>query len=97
MLENQTFPYKNWSHRYKYFVVNRDIKFFTDEEALIGKKYYEILICQMIDFLTDNIYIKIENHLCQCVGISVCTNRAPLLALCFFYPYEMKISRSVKK
>ena len=70
MLVNQTFLYKNGSRIYKHLVVNGDGTFFTNEETSAGKKYDEILICQMIDFLTDNIYIKIGNHLFwQCIGI----------------------------
>ena len=58
MLVNQTFLYKNGSLRYKYLLVNRDRTFFTNEETLVGKKYDEILSCQMIDFLIDIIYMK---------------------------------------
>ena len=70
MLVNQTFLHKNRSHRYKYLVVNGDGTFFTNEETSAGKKYDDTLICQMIDFLINNIYIKIGNHLFrQCIGI----------------------------
>ena len=51
-------------------MVNGDSTFFTNEETSLGKKYDEILICQMIDFLIDNISIKIGNYLFrQCIGI----------------------------
>ena len=63
MFVNQTFLCKNGSHRYKHLVVNGDRTFFTNEKTSAGKKYDETLICQMIDLLTDNIYIKIGNHL----------------------------------
>ena len=66
---NQTFLYKNGSRRYKHLLVNVDGTFFTNEETSAGKKYDETLICQMIDFLIDNIYIKIGNHLFRhCIG-----------------------------
>ena len=55
MLVNQTFLYKNGSRRYKHFVVNRDTTFFANEGTSAGEKYDETLICQMIDFLIDNI------------------------------------------
>ena len=58
MLVNQTFLYKNRSRRYKHLVVNGDGTFFTNEETSAGKKYDETLICQMIDFLTDNITLR---------------------------------------
>ena len=44
-------------------MVIEDRTFFTDEETPLGKKYDKILICQMIGFLIDNIYIKIGNQL----------------------------------
>ena len=98
MLVNQTFLYKNGSRRYKHLVVNGDRTFFTNEEPSAGKKYNETLICQMIGFLIDNIYIKIGSHLFrQCIGIPIRTNCAPLLANLFLYPYEVKFLRSKKK
>ena len=40
-------------------MVNGERTFFTNEETSGDKKYDETRICQMIDFLIDNIYIKI--------------------------------------
>ena len=79
-------------------MVNRDKTFFTNEETSAGKKYDETLICQMIDFLMDNIYINIGNHLFwQCIGIPLGTDCAPLLANLFFYSYEVEFLKSMKK
>ena len=90
-LVNQTFLHKNASRRYKRLVVNGDRTFFTSEETSAGKKYNETLICQMIDFLIDNIYIKIGNHLFrQRIGIPMGTNCAPLLASLFLCSYEVE-------
>ena len=90
MLANQTFLYMNGSHRYRHLVVNGDRTFFTNEETSAGKQYDETLICQMIDFLIDNIYIKIGNHLFQQrIDILMDTNCAPLLANLFLYSYEV--------
>ena len=98
MLVNQTFPYKNGSRGYKYLVIDGDRTFFTNKETSAGKKYDETLICQMIDFLVDNIYINIGNHLFrQCIGICMGTNCAPLLAKLFLYSYDVEILRSMKK
>ena len=98
MMVNQTFLYKNESRRYKHLVVNGDRTFFTTEETSAGKKYDETLICQMIDFLIDNIYIKIGKHLFrQCSGIPIGTNCAPLLAKLLLHSYEVKFLRSMKK
>ena len=98
MLVNQTFVYKNGSRRYKHLVVNGVRTFFTNEETSAGKKYDETLICQMTDFLIDNIYIKIGNHLFrQCISIPMGTHCAPLLANLFLYSYEVKFLRYMKK
>ena len=79
-------------------MVNGDRTFFTNKETSAGKKYDETLIYQMIDFLFDNIYIKIDNHLFwQCIGIRIGTNCAPLLANLFLYSYEDEFLRSMKK
>ena len=52
----------------------------------------------MIDFLIDNICIKIGNHLFQqFIGIPTGTSCAPLLANLFLYSYEIWFLRSVKK
>ena len=81
MLENQTFLFQIGPRRYKHLVVNGDRTSFINEETSAGKKYDETLICQMIDFLIGNIYIKISNHLFQeCNGISMGTNCAQFLA-----------------
>ena len=98
MLVNQTFLYKNGSRRYKHLVVNGDGTFFSNEEPSAGKKYRETLICQMIYFLIDNIYIKIGNHLFrQCIGIPMGANCAPLLANLLLYSYGVELLRSMKK
>ena len=85
MLVDQTFLYRNGSRRYKYLAVNGDKTFFTNEETSAAKKYDETLICQIKDFLIDNIYINIGN------------NCAPLLANLFLYSYEVEFLKSLKK
>ena len=110
MLVNQTFLYRNGSCRYKHLVVNgpfftneetfftNEETFFTNEETSASKKDDEALICQMIDFLIDNIYTMIGNHMFrQCIGIPMGTNCAPLLANLFLYSYEVEFLRSMKK
>ena len=80
-------------------MVSGDRTLFTNEETSADKKYGETLICQMIDFLIDNIYItEIGNHLFrQYIGIPMGTNSAPLLANLFLYSYEAEFLRSMKK
>ena len=80
MLVNRTFLYKNGSRRYKHLVVNGDRTFFNNEEVSAGKRYDETLISKLIDFLIDNIYIKIGNHLLrQCTGIPMGYTLCPTL------------------
>ena len=67
-------------------------------ETSTGKKYDEAIISQMIDFLIDNIHIKIGNHLFrQYIGIPMGTNCAPLSANLFSYSYKGEFLRSIKK
>ena len=73
MLVNQTFLYKDGSHRYKYIVINGDRTFFINKETSAGKKYDENLICQVTDFLIDNVsgspWVKTVAHswlICFC-------------------------------
>ena len=98
MLVSQTFLYKNGSCRYKHPVVDGDKTFFTNEETSAGKNYDETLICRMVDFLIDNIYIKIGNHLFrECIGIPMRRNCAPLLSNMLLYSYEVEFLRSMNK
>ena len=54
--------------------------FFTNKQTSAGKKYDETLICQMLNFLIDNIFIKIGNHLFrQCIGILMGIKLCPTL------------------
>ena len=98
MLVNQTFLYKKESGRYKHLVVNGDRAILIKEETSAGKKHDETLICQMIDFLIDNIYIKIGDHLFRkCISIPMGTSCALLLANLFLYSYHFEFLRSIKK
>ena len=70
----------------------------TNKETSAGKKYDKTLICQIIDFLIDNIYINTGNHLLrQCIGIPMGTNCVALLANLFLYTHEDEFLRSIKK
>ena len=64
---------------------------------MMKMEYDETLICHMIDFLIDNIYFKIGNHLFrQCIGIPIGTNCAPLLTNLFLYSHEVEFLRPMK-
>ena len=53
-------------------------------------------ICNMIDFLVDNIFVKFEGCLfCQVIGIPMGANCAPLLADLFLYSYESEFLDSL--
>ena len=101
LVVNQRFLYKSGSRRYKHLVVSGDRTFFTNEETSVGKKYDETLTCQMIDFLIDNIYIKIGNHVFrQCIGIhmmDIWISVPHFLINLFLYSYKVEFLRSMKK
>ena len=77
--------------------MNGDRTYFTNDDTPNGKKYSENVICQMLDFLIDNIYIKVGSNLFrQCIGIPMGTNCAPLLANLFLYSYEVEFLTSLR-
>ena len=55
-------------------------------------------ICNMIDFLEDNIFVKFGECLFrQVIGIPIGTNCAPLLADLFLYSYKTEFLDSLVK
>ena len=69
MLVSQVIICKNGYRRDEHLVVKGDRTFFTNKETSVDKKHNETLICQMVDFLRYNIYVKIGNHFFQqCTG-----------------------------
>ncbi len=61
----------------------------SDDSGKNEGKYSEKAICEMIEFLIDNIYIRFGGlTFRQVIGIPMGTNCAPLLADLFLYSYE---------
>ena len=88
-LVRQCFFKKTGTRRYKYLVIGRDMTYFVKYHSDSDKKYSEDDICNMIDFLIDNIFVEFAGQVFQqTVGIPMGTNCAPLLADLFLYSYE---------
>ena len=53
---------KNDQRRYKYFVLGRDISYFVKHHSDSTKKFSEIDIVKMLEFLIDNIFAMFGGH-----------------------------------
>ena len=86
---NNAFKHKNGATRYTHIKVCRNKSYFTSDPLNGDNKYTANDICKMIEFLVDNIYVRLGGQLFrQMVGIPMGTNCAPLLADLFLYSYE---------
>ena len=86
---NNAFKHKNGATRYTHIKVCRNKSYFTSDPLNGDNKYTANDICEMIEFLVDNIYVRFGGQLFQqMVGIPIGTNCAPLLADLFLYSYE---------
>ena len=83
------FKYKNGGTRYTHIKVGRNKSYFTSDPLNGDNKYTGNDICKMIEFLVDNIYVRLGGQLFrQRIGIPMGRNCAPLLADLFPYSYE---------
>ena len=86
---NNAFKHKNGATLYTHIKVGRIKSHLTSDPPNGENKYTTDDICKMIEFLVNNIYVRIGGQLFwQMVGIPMRTNCAPLLADLFFYSYE---------
>ena len=86
---NNAFKYKNGATRYTHIKDGRNKIYFTSDPLNGDNKYTANDICNMIEFLVDNIYVRFGGQLFrQMVAIPMGTNCAPLLADLFLYSYE---------
>ena len=86
---NNAFKHKNGATRYTHIKVGRNKSYFTSDPLNGDNKYTANDICKMIEFLVDNIYVRLGGQIFrQMVGIPMGTNCAPLLADLFLYSYE---------
>ena len=82
---NNAFIHKNG---YTHIKVGRNKSYFTNDPLIGDNKYTASEICEMIEFLVDNIYFRFGGQLFrQMVGIPMGTNCAPLFADLFLYSY----------
>ena len=86
---NNAFKHKNGATRYTHIKVCRNKSYFTSDPLNGDNKYTANDICKMIEFLVDNIYVRLGGQLFrQMVGIPIGTNCAPLLADLLLYSYD---------
>ena len=76
----------------------RDISYFVKHHSASTKKFSEIDIFNMLEFLIDNIFAMFGGRVFQqTVGIPMGTNCAPLLADFFLYSYEADFIQGLLK
>ena len=89
-LIHNSFKRRNESNRYTHIKIMSGKGYFIDTINPGGNNQYTAdQICRMVEFLIDNIFVKLGGCLCcQVIGIPMGTNCAPLLADLFLYYYE---------
>ena len=89
-LLHNAFRKKDGSVRYTHIKLTRAKGYFTHDINGGGDNMFTAdSICEMIEFLIDNIFVQFGGHLFrQVIGIPMGTNCAPLLADLFLYSYE---------
>ena len=88
-LINRAFVSKKGVRRYHYITIFNGCGQFAKADSKSRQKYSETEICELLDFLIDNIYVKFGDKLFrQITGIPMGTNCAPLLADLFLFAYE---------
>ena len=95
---NNAFKRKNGATRYTHIKVGRNKSYFTNDPLNVSNKYTANHICKMIEFLVDNIYVRLGGQLFrQTVGIPMGTNCALLLADLFLYSNQNEFSDKLVK
>ena len=93
-----SFTKNSGEERYTSIICNSRKAYFSRSLKPKGQFYTAEQICQMIDFLVDNIFIKFGGQIFrQVIGIPMGTNCAPLLADLFLYSYENEFLESLIK
>ena len=89
-LVHNAFRKKDGSVRYTHIKLTRAKGYFTHDINGGGDNMFTAdSICEMIEFLIDNIFVQFGGRLFrQVIGIPMGTNCAPLLADLFLYSYE---------
>ena len=88
-LIHRCFHKKNGDRRYKFLVLGRKEAYFVKNDTESTKKFTEIKMIEMLNFLIDNIFVTFGGLVFQqSIGIPMGTNCAPLLADLFLHSYE---------
>ena len=89
-LIHNSFKRRNGSNRHTHIKITSGKGYFIDTINPGGDNLYTAdQICRMVEFLTDNIFVKFGGCLFrQVIGIPMGTNCAPLLADLFLYSFE---------
>ena len=83
------FKHRNGDVRYTHIKIGRNKSYFTNDPLNGDNKYSANDICKMIEFLVDNIHVRIGEQLFQqMVGVPMGTNCVLLLVDLFLYSYE---------
>lgn len=94
----QCFFSKNGKRRYKYLVTGYNSTYFVKTHTDSDKRYTEVDIVNMVNFLIDNIFVVFGGQVYQqTVGIPMGTNCAPLLADLYLYWYEAAFIQGLMK
>ena len=90
LLVHNSFKRRDGSNRYTHINLTSGNGYFIDTINPGGDNLYTAdQLCRMVEFLTDNIFVKLGGCLFrQVIGIPMGTNFAPLLADLFLYYYE---------
>ena len=89
-LVHNSFKRRDGNNRYTHIKITSGKGYFIDVINPGGDKLYTAdQICRMVEFLTDNIFVKFGGCLFhQVIRIPMGTNYGPLLADVFLYSYE---------
>ena len=94
----QCFFNKNGKRRYKFMVLGYSSTYFVKSHTDSDRKYTEVDIVNMVNFLIDNIFVVFGGQLYQqTIGIPMGTNCAPLLADLYLHYYEAQFIQGLLK
>ena len=96
---HNSFKRRDRSNKYTHIKITSGKGYFMETINPGGYNLYTAdQICNMVEFLIDNIFVKFGECLfCQLIGIPLGTNCAPLLADLFLYSYESEFLDSMMR
>jgi hypothetical protein len=97
-LIHRSFVSKKGVRKYSYITIFNGCGQFIKTDSNSTQKYSEIEICELLDYLIDNIFVKFgDKTFRQVIGIPMGTNCAPLLADLFLFAYESEFLTNLVK